>query len=156
MVVRKKFWVVTAAGMMLLALVATTGVGARAATGSAPLVGTWEVGDHSQGGWAGGNLLPGGSPNGGGQISFHTPDGQQQVAQIDVKHSTWAFTDAKDTAVNFCFTFIGKQGSVFPIGVPVQDCTITVPVGTTAPVQVGGAGDPELYGRVTLVPASHH
>src|SRR5947209_583193 len=88
MVVRKKFWVVMAAGMMLLALVATTGVGARAATGSAPLAGTWEVGDHSQGGWAGGNLLPGGSLNGGGQISFHTPDGQQQVAQIDVKHST--------------------------------------------------------------------
>ena len=155
MVVRKKFWVVMAAGMMLLALVATTGVGARAA-GSAPLAGTWEVGDHSQGGWAGGNLLPGGSLNGGGQISFHTPDGQQQVAQIDVKHSTWAFTDATDTTVNFCFTLIGKQGSVFPIGQPIQDCSISVPVGTGVPVQVGGAGDPDLYGKVTLVPASQH
>ena len=156
MVLSKKFLVVTAVFMLLLALAATTVVAASASTGNPSIIGTWHAGDHGQGGWAGGNLLSDGSLNGSGQLSFHTPDGQQQVAQIDVKHSTWTFTDSTDTAVNFCFTLIGKQGSVFPIGVPVQDCTITVPVGTSAPVQVGGAGDPSLYGKVTFVPASQH
>ena len=136
-------------------MAAATVVAASASAGSPPIIGTWQAGDHGQGGWAGGNLLSGGSLNGGGQISYHTPNGQQ-VAQIDVKHSTWTFTDASDTAVHFCFTLIGKQGSDFPIGVPVQDCSITIPAGTGAPVQVGGAGDPNLYGQVTLVPASQH
>jgi hypothetical protein len=137
----------------LVSIVLTIVLSTQVFAAGPPITGTWEIGDRGPGGWAGGNLLSDGTLNGGGLISFHTPDGVQQIADIDVKDSTWQFTDSSKSAVNFCFTFIGKQGNIFPIGVPIVDCTITVPVGTNAPVQIFPTEDPDLYGRVTLVPS---
>ena len=76
------------------------------------------------------------------KCAFSTPAGEQVASITPV---SWSFTDTTGTAVSLCADFTGKKGPVFPIGVPVLTC-ITVPVGTYAPVNLGG----ETYGKVTL------
>lgn len=106
------------------------------------VAGNWAVHDHGQGCWGGGNLRMDGTADGGGNCSFKTPAGEE-VASLDPV--SWSFTDATDMAVDLCATITGKEGPVFPIGVPVPSC-IVVPVGTDAPVNLGG----NTFGKVTI------
>lgn len=107
-----------------------------------PVVGNWSVVDRGPGCWGGGNLFADGSGNGGGGCAFQTPAGEE-VASLTP--TSWAFTDATDTVVNLCATFVGKQGPVFPIGVPVVEC-VQVPVGSGAPIAIGGG----TYAKVMI------
>jgi len=118
-----------------------SGVGAAAFAAGA-VVGTWSVADRGQGCWGGGTLNPDGTATGSGSCAFSTPTGQEVAA---ISPASWSFTGTTETAVTLCADFTGKQGPVFPIGVPVLNC-ITIPVGTDAPVNLGG----DTYGKVTL------
>jgi hypothetical protein len=136
---------------LLVGAFATTHLLTARAAASNPVVGTWEVGDRGQGAWAGGTLLADHSLTGSGSFAFSTPLGEE-VASIRGK--SWSFTDATQTHVNLCATVVGKQGPVFPIGVPIVDCSITVAVtsGAPTPVTIGGVLQTDTFGKVTLVP----
>lgn len=130
-------------GMICLLLMLVTITLPVSAAGQS-VVGTWSVVDHGQGCWGGGNLLSDGTANGGGGCSFQTPSGEE-VASL--KPFSWSYADATQTAVNLCANITGKRGPVFPIGVAVLSC-IVVPVGTSAPVNLGG----NTYGKVNIHP----
>jgi len=122
-------------------LAPTLGIAAPAlAAGGA--AGTWSIADHGQGCWGGGTLNADGTANGSGACAFTTP-ADEEVASVAAV--SWSFTDTTDTAVTLCADFTGKKGPVFPIGIPVLNC-ITIPVGTAAPVNLGG----DTYGKATL------
>ena len=123
-----------------LALTFGAGAPAFAAGGVA---GTWSVAAHGQGCWGGGTLNADGTGHGSGDCAFSTPAGEEVASLTPV---SWSFTGTTGTAVTLCADFTGKKGPVFPIEVPVLNCII-VPVGTDAPVDLGG----DTYGKVTLV-----
>jgi hypothetical protein len=127
----------TAASLALM-----SGAGAPAFAAGA-VTGTWSVADRGQGCWGGGIMNADGTAGGSGSCAFSTPAGEEAASITPV---SWSFTGTTETAVTLCANFTGKQGPVFPIGVPVLNC-ITVPVGTAAPVSLGG----DTYGKVTLV-----
>jgi hypothetical protein len=119
---------------------------AAPAAAAGPVVGTWSIADHGQGCWGGGNLLVGGGASGGGSCAFQTGAGEE-VASLTP--TSWSYTDSSQTAVSLCATFVGKKGPVFPVGVPILQCLV-VPVGTSAPVNLGGSG---TFGKVTILPS---
>jgi hypothetical protein len=126
---------------ILASLMLALGIGAPAFAAGG-VAGTWSIADHEQGCKGGGTLNPDGTANGSGGCAFSTPAGEEVASITPV---SWSFTDTTGTAVSLCADFTGKQGPVFPIGIPVLTC-ITVPAGTEAPVNLGG----ETYGKVTL------
>lgn len=133
--------IIRGAGIVAM-LAGVTSIASANSTG-ASVVGNWAVADHGQGCWGGGNLLSDGSGNGGGNCSVSDPNGQS-VASL--KPVSWSFTDSSDTAVSLCADITAKKGDVFgPAGTVSFSC-ITVPVGTDAPVDLGG----DTYGKVTI------
>ena len=137
--------------LLLVGTFATTHMLTARAAVSNPIIGTWHVGDRGPGAWAGGTLLADQTLTGSGGFAFSTPLGEE-VASI--RGESWSFTDASDSHVNLCVTVVGKQGPVFPIGIPILDCSVTVAVtsGAPTPVTINGVLQTDTFGKVTLVP----
>jgi hypothetical protein len=117
---------------------------AHAASGSST-VGTWRIVDPGPGGWAGGPMLSDGTLGGGGSFTVPVAPGVVEVA--DIQPVSWDFANSDHTAVDLCVNVIGRQGPIFPIGVPIPFCA-TVPVERGAPVQLFPGED--TFAKVVL------
>jgi hypothetical protein len=126
--------------VLIVVVAAVAGFAATAArAASPPVVGTYTIADHGQGGWTGGPLRSDGSLGGGGAISF-TFDNSHVVYLV--RPANWTWIDASD--VSLCFDQIHLQG---PDILPAFAC-FALPVTGTPVVVTGPGGSTTL--RVTL------
>ena len=121
-------------GTFVLVLAALVPV---ASASTAPVVGTFSIADHGQGGWGGGALLADGSISGGGAFAFGNGANVGTITGV-------SWSPAGPGAVSLCFAeTVTKGQALFPPG-----CSI-FPVTGTPIVISEGPGDVTTI-RVTL------
>jgi hypothetical protein len=128
-------------GLLLMLAAVASGVASAvpaSAGGTSPVVGTYTIADHGQGGWTGGPMFANGTLGGAGAISFSTPDGH---VVYRIEPETWSWADSQDVTLNFNNILLQGPpvlGTSFPLsltlpvsGTPIDSCVQPPNVGCT-------------------------